>query len=127
MNNNVVRAFTSNGKIADYADNRYTDEASWATADYPRLTTISNDNNWRISTFWLKDAAFVRVKNLEIGYNLPMAAARKLGMYGMRVYVNGYNLLTFDNFKVFDPEDPNAGISKYPMTRIVNIGFNLKF
>jgi TonB-linked SusC/RagA family outer membrane protein len=127
LDNNVVRAFTNNGKISDYANNRYTDEASWATADYPRLTSISNNNNWRISTFWLKDAAFVRVKNLEIGYNLPMASARKLGMYGMRVYLNGYNLLTFDNFKVFDPEDPNAGISKYPMTRIVNIGFNLKF
>jgi len=127
LTNNVVRAFTSNGKISDFALNRYTDEASWASADYPRLTTVANDNNWRISTFWLRDAAFLRVRNLEIGYNLPMEAARKLGMYGMRIYLNGYNLLSIDNFKTFDPEDPNAGISKYPMTSIVNLGVNLKF
>ncbi len=127
LTNNAVRAFTSNGSISEYSLGRYTDEASWATADYPRLTTLANNNNWRISTFWLKDAAFLRVKNVELGYNLPMASARRLGMYGMRVYLNAYNLFTFDNFKVFDPEDPNAGISKYPMTRIVNIGFNLKF
>ncbi|MFO7574086.1 MAG: TonB-dependent receptor [Bacteroidales bacterium] len=127
LNNNVIRAFTSNGKISDFALNRYTDEASWATADYPRLTTVANDNNWRISTFWLRDAAFLRVRNLEIGYNLPMEAARKMGMYGMRIYLNAYNLLSLDNFKTFDPEDPNAGISKYPMTSIVNLGVNLKF
>lgn len=127
MNNNAVRAFYNKGSVTDYALNRYTDEASWSTADYPRLTTVANDNNWRISTFWLKDATFLRVKNLEIGYNLPMATARKLGMYGMRVYINGYNLLSLDNFKKFDPEDPSAGISKYPMVSIVNLGVNLKF
>jgi TonB-linked SusC/RagA family outer membrane protein len=127
MDNVAVRAFYLDGNISEYARNRYTDEASWATADYPRLTTLANDNNWRISTFWLKDATFLRLKNLEIGYNLSGPAMKKLGLYGLRVYLNAYNILTLDNLKDFDPEDPSAGISKYPMTSIVNLGLNLKF
>lgn len=127
LNNNAVRAFYNNGNISTYALNRYTDEASWATATYPRLTTEANENNWRISTFWLRDAAYLRVKNVELGYNIPQKAAKKLGMNGLRIYLNGYNLFTFDNIDGMDPEDPSAGISRYPQVRVLNIGLNLKF
>lgn len=127
LNNYAVRALTDNGKISTFALGRYTDESSWSTATYPRLTTLANDNNWRGSTFWMRNIAFLRAKNVELGYNLPMHSARKLGVYGVRVFLNGYNLFTIDNLKDFDPEDPDAGISKYPMTKIINLGFNIKF
>lgn len=125
--NSVNQAFNNNSGIAGYSLGRYTDAASWATATYPRLTTIANDNNYRGSTYWMYNMAFLRVKNLELGYNLPEAAVRKLGLYGVRFYVNGYNLLTLDKLKDFDPEDLTAGIDKYPMTSIINLGVNLKF
>jgi TonB-linked SusC/RagA family outer membrane protein len=127
LNNNYVRPFDNFGSISEYALGRYTNEASWATADFPRLTTLSNTNNNRISTFWLKDATFVRLRNLEIGYNITSLRAEKLGLYGMRVYFNAYNLVTFDNLKVLDPEDPDAGISKYPVTKVTNLGLIFKF
>lgn len=127
INNNYVRPFQSNGSISEYAANRYTDEASWATADFPRLTTLANNNNLRISTFWLHNATFIRLKNLEIGYNVSTMRAKKIGLYGMRFYVNAYNLFTFDNLKVLDPEDQDAGVIKYPMTKITNVGIILKF
>ncbi|MBE0673096.1 MAG: SusC/RagA family TonB-linked outer membrane protein, partial [Bacteroidales bacterium] len=88
LNNNYVRPFDDFGSISEYALGRYTDEASWATADFPRLTTQSNNNNLRISTFWLKDATFIRLRNLEFGYNLTAKNAGKLGLYGARIYLN---------------------------------------
>lgn len=122
-----MRAFYDNGNISKYALNRYTDEASWATATYPRLTTISNDNNWRISTFWMKNASYLRLKNLELGYNVPAKFARKMGMYGFRVYFNAYNVFSIDNMDGMDPEDPTAGIGSYPQIQIFNFGLNFKF
>lgn len=127
LSNNAMRAFYNNGNISKYALNRYTDEASWATATYPRLTTVSNENNWRISTYWMKDATYLRLKNLELGYNLPYRITRKMGMHGLRVYFNAYNVFSIDNMDGMDPEDPNAGINSYPQVQIFNFGLNLKF
>lgn len=127
LQSNYFRPFVNNGSISTYAENRYTDEASWATADFPRLTTLSNNNNLRISTFWLKDATFIRLKNLEVGYNISTERAKKLGLYGIRIYFNAYNVLTFDNLKVLDPEDTSAAVDKYPMTSVTNLGIILKF
>lgn len=127
LSSTYVRPFVNNGSISEYARNRYIDESNWATADFPRLTTQANDNNNRISTFWLKDATFVRLRNFEIGYSFTNIKAKKLGLNGLRVYLNAYNLFTIDNLKVLDPEDPTAGVSGYPMTRIVNLGLIFKF
>lgn len=127
MGNNAMRAFYNNGNISSHALNHYTNEASWATANYPRLTSLSNDNNWRISSYWMKDATYLRLKNLELGYNFPSNIAKKMGMYGFRIYFNAYNVFSIDNMDGFDPEDPNAGISQYPQTQIFNFGLNLKF
>jgi TonB-linked SusC/RagA family outer membrane protein len=122
-----VRPFANYAGISEFARNRYISEANWATADFPRLTTLANDNNNRISTFWLKDATFIRLRNLEIGYNFKNLKAKAIGLNGLRIYANAYNLFTFDNLKVLDPEDPTAGVSRYPMTRIINLGLILKF
>ncbi len=127
LSNNAMRAFKDNGNVSKYALNRYTDQASWETATYPRLTTVANDNNWRVSTYWLKDATYIRLKNFELGYNFSERIARKIGMYGLRLYFNAYNLFTIDNMDGMDPEDTNAGINSYPQVQIFNFGLNLKF
>ncbi|MCK9347098.1 MAG: SusC/RagA family TonB-linked outer membrane protein [Bacteroidales bacterium] len=127
LNNYAVKAFYENGNISEYALNRYTDEASWSSATYPRLTTLANNNNWRLSTFWLKNASYLRLKNLEIGYNIPEKILGKSGVDGLRIYLNAYNLLTIDNIKDFDPESPSAGVTQYPQIKIFNIGLNFRF
>jgi len=127
LSNLYVRPFRTNGGISTFAANRYTDEASWATADFPRLSTLASNNNDRISTFWLYDITYLRLKNLEIGYNLTNVRAKKLGLYGVRFYLNAFNLFTFDNFKHLDPEDLDAGVTKYPLTKVTNLGVILKF
>lgn len=127
LDNYAMRAFYNNGNISSYALGRYTDEASWATATYPRLTTLDNKNNWQPSTYWMRSATFLRLKNLEIGYNLPARIVKKMKMNGLRIYFNAYNVFCIDNMDGMDPEDPYAGIDLYPQQRIFNFGLNLKF
>ena len=127
LSSNYFRPFTSNGSISEYALDRHRVAPGYENATFPRLSTLYSDNNLRISTFWLQDITYIRLRNLEIGYNVSGIRAEKLGLHGIRVYVNAYNLLTFDNFKTLDPEDPSAGVSSYPMTKVTNMGLILKF
>lgn len=127
LDNNAMLAFYNNGNVSNYALGRYTDQASWATATYPRLTTVANSNNWRISSYWMKDVSYLRLKNLELGYTLPTKISKKIGMNGLRVYFNAYNVFSIDNMNGMDPEDHGDGIDRYPQVQIFNFGLNFKF
>lgn len=85
-------------------------------AKYPRLGVNANDvkNNSVISTYWLRNGNFLRLKTLELGYNF------KFG----RVYVNGDNLAVWSPFKLWDPE---LSWNAYPLSRTVTLGVQLKF
>jgi hypothetical protein len=76
------------------------------------------------SDFWLKDVSFVRLKTLEFGYNFSIS---KIGIDRGRIYVNGFNLLTFSDFDWFDPEGTTARGAFYPQNKIFNLGINLTF
>jgi hypothetical protein len=116
-----------------FYDNRWTEEHPDAT--YPR-TFNRNDEYWvssdNANTFWLRRTDFVRLKNLEIGYNLPAVLLTKIGLSGLRVHVGGMNLLTWaPDMKDFDPElepkgDGFAG-QGYPMQKILTTGISVKF
>ena len=84
-------------------------------ADYPRLTQLDHGNNTVESSFWLRDASFLKLKNAEIGYSLK----------NMRIYISGTNLLTFSKFKLWDPEQGGGSGLQYPTTRVFNIGFQM--
>ena len=94
------------------------------TATYPRLSTGQNDNNYRSSTFWIKDNAWLRLQEVELGYTIPL---KTKAVRDFRVCVTGYNLLTLSslltNYKM-DPETVNYG---YPATRAVNLGLQITF
>jgi len=79
------------------------------------------------SDFWLADASYIRLKNAEIGFTLPKRLSNKIGASKIRIYANGLNLLTFDNYpvKYFDPEQNNNLI--YPLFKSVNAGLNISF
>ncbi len=123
-----VYVSTESGEIGnfykDFADKRWTEDNP--DAKYPR--TFNRSNEYWVNygnTFWLRSTDYIRLKNLELGYNLPSLATKKLGIEGLRFFVNGSNLLTLDKAKLFDPE-LEAGTS-YPLQRVVNAGLTLTF
>lgn len=110
--------------LHDIAANRYTE--SNPNSKYPQLASQGGISGYQ-STFWLKDASFLRLKNLEIGYTLPETILSKVKMEKLRVYANGFNLLIlYDHIKWFDPEATSMA-AFYPQNRIINFGLNLTF
>lgn len=97
-------------------------------ASYPRLFR-DNLNNQAISSYWLRNASYLRLKNLELGYNLPARMLSGLRISSARIYVSGSNLLTFSKMKDVDPEAAvtSFGATSYLIQKLYNIGFNVKF
>ena len=98
-------------------------------AEYPRLsvTKASYQNNAVISDFWKRNGAYLRLKNVTLGYTLPKAWAQKIGLNKLRVYANGTNLLTFTQFKYLDPESANVITGYYPQQRTFSFGLDVTF
>ena len=109
------------------ADGRWTPETA-ATAVYPRLS-ISSSTNQETSSVWLKDASYIKLKNLTIGYNITQQKILKaIGASKLTVQFTGYNLLTFDKLKVFDPEgELTRDTNTYPIMKIFSLGVNVTF
>lgn len=97
-------------------------------SNYPRIgSTVSNGGVNR-SDFYSRNAAFLRLKNVELGYTLPTSGlSYKLGIRSLRFYLAGYNLLTFSELKFVDPETSDESYQTYPQMRIVNTGVKLTF
>lgn len=108
------------------AEDRWTQENTDATQ--PRGAAENNNNNTQPSTHWIVDAAFLRLKNVELGYTLPSSLSERISIENLRLYVSGNNLLILrDNMKDlgFDPETSDYWF--YPQQRTFNIGLNLTF
>lgn len=118
---NIFFPFRSNQKISTFVQDAWTPQNS-ATAKYPRLSTLENANNYRTSSFWLRNGDFLKVRSLEVGYNFSSAFLNKTGLSMSRVFVRGMNLFTFDKFKYSDPEN----ITGYPTMRSVNMGLKIQ-
>lgn len=108
---------------------------SWSTtntgASFPRLwlTYTQNDPSSTYSSFWIRNASYLRLKNVQFGYSLPAAWAQKIGVKKLRVYYSGQNILTFTSFyKWIDPEAPSGenGYS-FPQVKINSLGLNVTF
>lgn len=108
------------------AENRWTESNKNPYAAWPRLSTYSIDNNTKASTYFLRDASFMRLKQLEVGYTVPEKASRRIGIRNLRVYLTGNNLLCFSGFKLWDPEVGTNGLN-YPLQRTFNVGVNVNF
>jgi TonB-dependent starch-binding outer membrane protein SusC len=113
---------SGNFRVAD-ANGRWT--ADNINATQPRTWNRygeywrDNENN----TYWLQNTNYMRLKNFELGYNIPRV--NKLGLSGLRIYVGGLNLITLDKLKDFDPESTSA--TSYPLNKVYNIGINMTF
>lgn len=107
-------------------ENRWTQETA-STATLPRPTFTGVKNNYADSDLWLADASYVRLKNIEISYAFKSSFLSKLKVKQLRLYLNGYNLLTFDKLKISDPELKTGGTPTYPLMRVFNVGLKLDF
>lgn len=107
-------------------ENRWTRETA-ATATLPRASFASRTNNTANSDLFLVDAKYLRLKSIEIGYNFDFPFMKKAKLNSLRLYANGYNLLTFDKLKIADPESRTSDRPNYPLTKVFNIGLKVGF
>lgn len=111
----------------DFAENAWTPENR--TNDYPAMYTWGyGPVTGTTSTYWLQDASYVRLKNLVIGYNLPVQLVEKIGMKNLRVYLSGDNLFTITKYAGADPERTGDGrFATYPQLRVYSAGLKVTF
>lgn len=127
LSGNSYWAFQNNGTGQAYIENlnRWT-PASAAKATYPRLSFGNNTNNYATSSYWVRNGNYLRLKNAEIGYTFPESIVRRIRLQTIRIFINGYNLLTWASSDLGD-RDPEAYTGNYPVQRLVNFGINIKF
>jgi len=124
----AVRTRTiESGRIGNFlledAEGRWTEENP--DAKKPRTWNAANEY-WSSSnnTYWLRNNDYIRLKNIQIGYNISSSVTNKLGISGLTIYLSGQNVLTVSHEKVFDPETVG---NRYPLNKIYNTGIKLTF
>lgn len=127
----AMYAFVNGGKVKKHHLERWnpalSESENLESARYPLLHYDNyGDHNQRRNAFFLKNGAFIRLKNIELSYTLPSRFSQKLAMSDCRFYVNANNLFTWDKLDdLCDPE--SAGSNRYPIMKTVNFGVNIKF
>lgn len=121
---------TESGEIGNflqyYAEDRWTPDNP--NGNNPRAWN-RNEEYWRNNgnTFFLRSTDYVRLKNLELGYNFGSGVCSKIGIDALRLYFSGANLFIIDSFNVFDPEGDSASGQQYPQNRTINAGVTVTF
>jgi TonB-linked outer membrane protein, SusC/RagA family len=124
---------TESGTIGNYLkwsyDNRWSVENPSSTD--PRLANRGNTyytgGGFGMNTYWLRSSNYLRLKNFEIGYNLPAPLTERAAISQLRLYVSGINLFTFDKMKIWDPESTSGNGQYYPQARVLNVGARVTF
>jgi len=131
----AARAFANKSNVQQWMwDNRWTREDPDPDAIYPRFFHHGEGRGepyaWH-STYWSWNASYMKIKSVQLGYNLPESVTNSLGIQSLRVYLSGRNLYSFDNYYPgWDPEilvESAQGGRHYPMTRTYVLGLNVKF
>ena len=129
LNGSSVNPFNGGGGSGNLYSNigdRWTEENPDQNAFYPRLSygseTTSNINNFQKSTWWVRNMNFLRLKTLQISYNLPKPWVNKVHLKNAAVYVMGTNLFTLSRFKLWDPELNTDNGASYPNTTSYSVG-----
>lgn len=122
-----IGSFYEGGSMPEIGKDYWTPENR--DARFPRLA-FNNSNNQQSSSFWIKDAAYLRLKNVQFGYTIPQTVLSKIGISNLRFYVSTDNVFTISKFwKYFDVESPVlSGYGNfYPIMRTTTIGIDLRF
>lgn len=123
----MARNFFLNG-----SRNTFVDLLNYWTPDnrdalYPRPWEGAHPNNSLNSSLYLRDASYIRLKSVDVGYTFSDQVIKGLGVERLRIYLSGTNLLLIDKLKMFDPEIENPNGTYYPQQRTMNLGINLTF
>ena len=124
----LSEAGTVGNFYSSWADNRWSPSNPEGT--YPRVderASAAISGGLYRNDFWLYNTAFLRLKNIELGYTLPQSLLSKAKIQGLRLYVNAFNVFTLTKAKDIDPEGSSESGQFYPQQRIVNLGVNVKF
>ena len=126
LTGDAVWALYSSGKMQRWMLDNWSPENP--NASYPRLVAASSHNNFQYSSFWVYNAAFIRLKTAQVGYTLPTGALAKIGIRKLRVYVTGDNIFTSSSLpKGWDPEMGSGAADIYPLTKTWLGGIQLTF
>lgn len=118
---------SNNALMQFHADNRWTPETA-ETATVPRFATKTMTHNSKTSSLWVKNGNYLKLKTVTLGYNFRnVAALKRIGISELAIKLSGYNLLTFDKFKIMDPECTPGLTDSYPINKIYNLGVNITF
>jgi hypothetical protein len=130
--------FPNNGTSPDYLfqdrwhrSDPFDPNSEWIPGKYPSVRYDWNHSNYRLfstaDNFWAVNVRYMRLKNLEIGYQVPRPILDKVGFQAFRIYVNASNLFSIDNVKQYDidPEIVPSNALVYPQQKLFNFGFNL--
>ena len=119
----VWGALSDNRNLSkEYYDNCY--DVAGANALYPRLSTENVANNAQNSTIWYRNVSWFKLRDCELYYKLPASVIKPLKITGARIFLQGQNLLSFDNIDAMDAENLNTG---YPVMKSVNVGLSVQF
>lgn len=133
MGSYMAFAFYNSGQIQRWqADGAWTEANPDPNAVYPKLTNLNmGSENVQSSTFWNRNASFLRLKNLQVGYTIPKNVIQKIKLNNLRIFYSGQNLLSFNHFYTgWDPEMYQATGDQpnfYPITAVHTFGLNVKF
>lgn len=130
---NVDRILYDNGQLPFEGDRNnvltYWKDRWTPTNPSAKLPRLGGYSNALISTFYIQDASYLRMKNLEIGYSLPASLVSKIGISKLRIYAGAQNLLTFTKLENFDPERARGRNTdqNVPLYKVYTFGLNVKF
>ncbi|ETZ19245.1 hypothetical protein N824_10925 [Pedobacter sp. V48] len=122
---NITSPFNNQTQLLKaYADSHWSEDSRDVYALWPRLSPNINVNNNQISTWFMRDGAFLRLKQVELGYKIPEKLQKRLHTSSFRIYVNATNLFNISKFNLWDVEMGGDGLG-YPIQRVFNVGLNI--
>jgi TonB-linked SusC/RagA family outer membrane protein len=121
----VLNGSNQNGLLDVIAKDHWSEDNRNIYAFWPRLSPTVNANNTQPSTWWLRNGAFMRLKQIELGYNLGERALKRVKISGLRIYLNANNLFKVSSFDLWDPEQGSNGLG-YPVQKVFNMGVRLE-
>src|SRR5690606_29421097 len=126
LHGRAIQPFFSGASAYEQHKDYWTPENRNAT--FPRLTWGDAGNNYQHSSFWMRSAAYLRLKNIQLGYNLPKTLLGRIKVEQARIYINGQNLFTVDRFwDGYDVETPVGTGTNYPVMKTYSLGIDFRF
>ncbi|MFA5419350.1 MAG: SusC/RagA family TonB-linked outer membrane protein [Bacteroidales bacterium] len=122
---NVYWPLRNDGNISDwYLGNNHWSASNMESPEYPRLTTLNNENNYRANSIWMADGSYLKLRALTVHYTLPSAITKKIKMDKIKIYLKGNDLFSVDHIKIRDPEAIAIGL---PTVSSYHIGASFEF